>query len=744
MKPLSIKRLALLYTAFMGLVTLAMGVFFWQEVKQTTRQLSAQETAAAKQELAEALAAVFERMRATGRAVAQWDETKQQLHFPEYYTLWRDNRVRDAGLVPASVDTVALYDKSGRMLPGAMSKDPMPTTLPGNAPLTLLKRESGHEHFYAFVPVHADPAGNILLGYLGLKFDLRDELHLARAYRFADLSTLKVDLPEESAVDASETLSHLRVNAQRHPSLLEFQWLLENNMTRLTLVIMGAIILAAFLLNRLIVRPLRKLSTQIDALRDPKTVTDQRLESPPLPILELENVRRSINDYQVRLADLHRNLEQTSQDFFDQARHDALTGAYNRRAFDEDWREAAHDRRLDRIALILFDCDHFKAINDTYGHAVGDAVIQAITRCLQTALRAEDRLYRLGGDEFATILSGADAQRAHSVAERCLEHVLTHDFGQYGLGEPVTVSIGVAISSEHDHEDARASLTELQKRADLAMYAAKYPGGQKIMFYTPDMGSMEALVANRPINAVFRAIQDPDIIEMAYQAVVRLPLLQKEYSEALARIRFEGELFLPGDIFPIVHGRNLDAEFDLAILRAINHDMDRGVLPAGQGVSINISAPGIVNAKVMDTLLALLEAEQVQKGGRKIVVEITETALITQMDTATANIRRLRAAGALVALDDFGSGYSSLRYLSSMPVDLVKFDISMVRMLESGDDRQRRMIEEIVRLVLTAGYELVAEGIDTSELLAKVSGLGFSHAQGYYFGRPGEPARNVF
>lgn len=742
MKPLSIGRLALLYMAFTGLLTVAMGIFFWKEIEQTTRQLSAHETQAAQQELADALGSVFERMRTTSAALAQWDETKQQLIFPEYYTLWRDNRVRDAGLVPPSVDAVALYDKSGRILLGANSTDPMPPTLPGKTPpLTLLKRETGHDHFYSFIPVHADPGGEILLGYLGLKFDLLTELAQARAYRYADLSTLKVDMPAHSAVDGSETLSHLQVNAQPNPELLEFQLLLKDSMTRLTMVILGSIILATFLLNRLVVRPLHRLSTEIDALRDPKIkIADQHLENLPLPILELENVRRSFNDYQSRLADLHQDLEQTSQDFFDQARHDALTGAYNRRAFDEDWRDGVHDRRVDSMALILFDCDHFKAINDTYGHNVGDTVIQAITRCLQTALRADDRLYRLGGDEFATIITDSDTQRAHSVAERCLEHVLAHDFRQHGLSEPVTVSIGVAISTEHVTEGERAGLTELQKRADLAMYAAKRPGGQKIMFYSPDIGSVEALVANRPINAVFQAIQEPDLIEIAYQAVVRLPMMHKEYSEALARIRFEGQLILPGDIFPIVQDRNLDAEFDLAMIRAISRDMDRGTLPAGQGVSINISAPGIVNARVMDAMVALLEAER----GRKIVVEITETALITQMETATANIRRLRSAGALVALDDFGSGYSSLRYLSSMPVDLVKFDISMVRMLESGDARQRLMIEEIARMVVTAGYELVAEGIESGELLAKVAGLGFSHAQGYYFGRPGEPTLNVY
>lgn len=735
-QPPSIGRMAVLYLAFSSALIVAMGVYLWQEVHHAIGRMEAHGAQAARHELAEGLNAVLERVRAVGDRLAGWDETKQQLVFPEYYVLWRDNRVRDAGLVPPEVDAVALYDKAGNILLGANTSDPMPPALPSAPPAILYVRDNGHEHLYYYVPVHADPARTVLLGYLGLKFDLLVELAQARAYRYADLSSLRVDLAPGSRMDAAHVLGHLHINAQPNPELLEFQRLLEQSGIRLTVVILASILIATLLLNRMVVRPLRHLSREIDTLKDLSHphLAPQRLENLPLPVLELENLRRSFNENQARLADLHQDLQRTSQDFFDQARHDALTSAYNRRAFEEDWQAAIQDRRLDNVALLLFDCDHFKAINDTYGHSVGDAVIQAIAHCLQQALRADDRLYRLGGDEFATVLLDTDAKHTQTVAERCLEQVLTHDFREYGLSEPVTISIGVATCEDMPGCGRSLTLTELQKRADLAMYAAKRPGGQKIMFYSPAIGSVEALVSNRPINAVFRAIQDPGLIEFAYQPVIRLPQMRKEYVEALARIRFEGQLISPAEIFPIVQDRNLDAEFDMAVLRAVNRDMDNGTLAPGEGVSINLSASGVVNARVMDALVALLEAEQ----GRKIVVEITETALITQMETATANIRRLQAAGALVALDDFGSGYSSLRYLSSMPVDLVKFDISMVRLLDSGEPRQRQMMEEIARMVTAAGYELVAEGIETRELLEKVAALGFSHVQGYYFGRPGE------
>ncbi|HNQ03486.1 MAG TPA: EAL domain-containing protein [Thiobacillaceae bacterium] len=736
MKPLSIRHLALLHLLLTSLILLAMGLYFWQEIRQTRLRFQSYEDQTARQELAEGVQIVMGRMRAMGDSLAQWDETRQQLSFREYYTLWRDERVHNSGLLATKTAAVALYDESGRILPGSNGPRPMPTSVPGKPPTSLLIRDAGHENLYYYTPVYADSAATLLLGYLGLRLDFRNELEQARAYRYADLDSLRIDLPVGKSLDTGRILAHLRIRAQDNPQLQEFQRLLESSTIRLALALLISTLIAAVLLERMLVRPLRHLSGEIDALRE-KThsrIAPQGLEALPLPVQELENVWRSFNDYQSRLAELHLDLQRSSQDFFDQARRDALTGAYNRRAFDEHWREAARDRRLDNVALLLFDCDHFKAINDTYGHNVGDAVIQAIARCLQQALRVDDRLYRIGGDEFATVLIDTDVRHSQTVAERCLEHILSHDFRQNGLSEPVTISIGVAIAQDIPETRERISLSELQKRADLAMYTAKRPGGQKIVFYTPALGNVESLVASRPINAVFRAIQDPDLLEMTYQPVVRLHDLQKEYSEALVRIRFEGQLIQPREIFPIIQDRNLDAEFDLAILRAIHRDMDDGTLAPAQGVSINLSAAGVINARVMDALVALLEAER----NRKIVVEITETTLITQMELATVNIRRLRQAGALVALDDFGSGYSSLRYLASMPVDLVKFDISMVRLLESDDARQRHMIEEIAHMVLSAGYELVAEGIETEALLDRVMRLGFSHAQGYYFGRPVE------
>ena len=736
MKPQSIDRLAGLFLLAVVAFILLLGGYLWLEMERLSAEIRAREEKSARAEVAEGLAEMQRRARSTAQALALWDETRQQLSYSDYYPLWRDDRVRDAGMVPDRVEGVALYDKQGRILAPARPDRPMLSQLPGavlqGVNAALLQQENGRSHFSTFLPVHADPAGRILLGHIGIKFDFAGELRRAHPYKFADLANLRVTVPAGGSVDLAQAFDRVQFATRPNPDLAAFLDLFRASLVRLVIVILFLLFLATWLLGRLLVRPLRAFSDEIDNLGEPGgSLPRNPTQTAPLAVLELENVRRSFYDYQARLSELHNNLEQNSRDFYDQARRDALSGAFNRRAFDEDWKALGEDRRLGKAALLLFDCDHFKAINDTYGHQVGDKVIQSIAAALHEALRAEDRLYRLGGDEFATILPEADAASAEAVAERCIEHVSGEDFRQFGMNEPTTISIGIALS-----EGEGITLHELLRRADLAMYTSKRPGSRKLVFYSEDMGGMAALVSNKEISAVFQAIENPDWIELHYQSVMRLPIANREYVEALARIRLEDVLIGPGAIFPIVQERHLDMEFDLAVLRALDRDMAQGRLPAGQGVSVNLSAPSIIQTKVVDALIALIGAHR----ERKIVAEITETALITQIEIASSNIRRLREAGCLVALDDFGSGYSSLRYLTSMPVDLVKFDISMVRLLNSGDRRQQLMMEEIAGLVISAGYQMVAEGVDSRELLDKVIRLGFTHAQGYYFDQPQAPA----
>jgi len=710
---------------FFGLIAgilLLLGLYGWWQIDKIGRVLDRQEVLLARQEAEEATMSMVDRLQLAAQALARWNDTQQQLRSPRPdYLIWLNQRLRQAAILPPHIDGVSLYDKAGRSLAPASHDTVMPAHLPVKPDGILVRRLQGENRLYYFFPIVAEGAGNPLLGYGGLSFDLLALLRAERSFRFLDPNSLHLDLPDETVIAPNQLAAHLTFERRPNQGFNSTRGIYGQSMLQLIALMLLAQLTSAWLLYRLFVRPVRSLAREIDRLG--QTGNDYPPTLKPLPIDELESLRRALYDYHQRLSELNQNLERSSQDFYDQARRDPLTGVFNRRAYDEDWRKLHADRPLRQCALILFDCDHFKAINDTYGHEVGDSVIRAVAGILQNTLRGEDRLYRLGGDEFATVLAESDARNAELIASRCREQVLLHDFQQYGIREPVTISIGIA------HSSADISLAELQKQADIAMYAAKRPNSRKIEVYAERLQETSPLIANRSISAIYQTIQDPFLMEMHYQPVVQLDSREPAYVEALSRISLNGETILPGDIFPVVQARRIDAEYDQAVIQAVQRDMEFGRVPAHLGVSINVSAVGLLSNKVTDMLVLLKRVYPEYK----LVVEITETALIEQIDQATRQIHKLREAGCLIALDDFGSGYSSLRYLASMPVDLVKFDISMMRLLEQGDDRQKQVVREVAHLVRSAGYKMVAEGIESQSMLDQAMSLGFDYAQGYYF-----------
>ncbi len=724
MKPIKVSHLSLTFTVLLLLAILGLGALMWVEMRQITERIEREEHAAAEREVSEGLNAAERSLRELTARLGGWNETLQQLVHPEYYIMWRDLRVHDAGMVPATVRAVALYDKSGRIL-----ADPRGEFMPHRLKVTVNDlRFAGADDarcVYAFFPVHADPEKQVLLGHGAVKLDLAMHMRQLRAYRYADLQDLRFTVGKTAADSLAKLFSQIEYKIIPNRELNNLGEMLQITYMRLLAVMLAILALGGWFFSRAIVRPLNRLSRDIDNLKN--APADSRNLAPlenPMRVVELENVRRSFSEYHEKLALLRQDLEKTSQDFFDQARHDALTGAFNRRAFDEDWRALADAGYLGKCALLLFDCDHFKAINDSYGHGIGDLVIQAIARNLGDALRTGDRLYRLGGDEFATMLPNSDTASAEAVAERCLHHIQHHDFRQYGLNEPVQVSIGVALS-----EHSAFNLHELHTRADLAMYKAKRPGNRKIVFHNDDIEGMSSLVSNLRVNAVYNAVQRPECIQPYYQPIIALPSGETVIVEALARIRHNDELIMPSEFLQIVRDHRLDVEFDLAVLRSIEEDLRIGRIKESMGLSINVSPLGILDDRVVNGLSAM----RARSGPRPFIVEITEAALITHVELAVEKLHKLRDAGCQIALDDFGSGYSSLLQLTSMPVDMVKFDISMIQKLASDDPKQRLLVGEIANLVSANGYKIVAEGVETGELHDRVIALGFNFAQGFLF-----------
>lgn len=724
---LSIKAYAI---GFIGVVALLFGAISWamlNKISSARSDIAHSNQFAARMEISEALTQLGEEVKRVGNALSTWDETRQQLDDPGYYTYWRDNRAMDGGVMPAYVEAVELYGSQGKPLADTVATN-MPQWVAGEA-RTVVTKQGGRGYLYFSAPIRDSHNLAQITGYAVIKLDFLAALQALHQFRYVDVGSIALVLREGESVGlgmAGRHVAYQPVNNEKLSGLLRVMSQSQYQMVMIVIVMSG---LLYFALTTLVARPLHRLSQHIDTLREGGGgLMIESLDS-ALPVMELEKVRMSLNDYQGRLDAMHASLDQKNTELWSMAHRDPLSGVYNRRCFDEDWQlvlSVAAGHRVD-VSFLLFDCDHFKPINDTYGHQVGDQVLQGIAQTLQSALRSGDRLYRLGGDEFATICLDSAPDHALEVARHCVEAVDQHDFSGLGIKEPIRISVGIAQASGLQSDD----LAVLQKQADVAMYHAKRPGYGKIVVYADDMASGNAMVSNQSTSAVFEVITSGLGLEMHYQPVVSLPLREVDYYEALVRIRRGQELIMPGAIFPVVEARRLEAEFDFSVMERILADLASGLIPRGRGVSLNVSGPAIVHPRINEKLAPF---EPFLKD-YKLVLEITETALITQLQQASENLNRLRAVGFVVALDDFGSGYSSLGYMASMPVDVVKFDITLIHSLGQGD-RHGGIVEGLALMIRNAGYDIVAEGIETEQTLDAVNRLGFTHGQGYLLGRP--------
>ena len=735
--PFTIKAYAI---GFIVLMSLIFGILGWAVQDKLDRIGAAAKihnTQAANQEIAHVVSRIISEITQRADSLVIQDETQQQLVNPAYYGYWRENRVRAAGILPGFVQAIEIYTRQGASL-AAHPLNEMPTQINLRDIGSFLSRQGNHLYLTIFYPIpDQDGRPDSALGYLGFKLDLLNAVKKEQPFSYVNPNSIHIKIDEQEHLPLSQLASRLEFKLLSNPESTALASTIKQFQQQVLLVLIGLSLLFYLMLVSLLAAPLRRLSLHIDALREGQGGLLAKSFSRSLPVAELEKVRHSLNDYQSKLEQLHHSLNEKDDQLRALEQHDPLTGIYNRRGFEEDWEHVlsvSSGHRLE-VSLILFDCDHFKAINDTYGHQTGDQVIQAITSTLQNTLRRGDRLYRLGGDEFATLFLDIGPSLALQTAERCIEAVSQYDFSSLGIREPVRVSAGLSYASATDAE----SLSTLPKQADIAMYHAKRPGMQKVAVYDDSMTNDAVVLFSTGVtNAVFEALATGELIEMHYQPVVNLANGEVDYYEALVRIRDGHELIMPSSIFPIIEARRLEAEFDLVIIGRIEKDLEKGIIPPRTGISLNVSGPGVINPKIIQKLLQL---------GRfldrySLIVEVTETALITKLHQASVNLNKLRQEGFKIALDDFGSGYSSLGYLANMPVDIIKFDISMVRLLDAGG-RQGLIVENLASMIIKAGYHLVAEGIETEKTLQKIVEVGFSCGQGYLFGRPENTCREA-
>jgi diguanylate cyclase (GGDEF)-like protein len=446
-----------------------------------------------------------------------------------------------------------------------------------------------------------------------------------------------------------------------------------------------------------------------------------------------------------RVIDLGREVMQrraAEHELHRLARHDVLTGLPNRRWFMESFSNLRRNLpEGQNCAVLVVDLDNFKPINDLYGHRLGDEVLRVVAKRL-SALVEDGSVARLGGDEFGILLHcPADGDAGIDLARRIVSEI-PKPIPLAALSLQVGVSVGVAMYDPADNRENAmaqrdgAEVETVLRQADMAMYLAKAEGrGQ---YYVFDATMDERLQARVELEAeIETAIAEGQIVPY-YQRIVDLETSETIGFEVLARWEHPTRgLILPDTFVPIAEDTGMTGEMVYGLLeRSID---DAKAWPQHLYLSINVSPRQISDPSLPQRVLEILSRSSFAP--HRLVIEITENAVVQKLDEAKAVLAKLRDAGVRVALDDFGTGYSALYHLRELDPDTLKIDRSFTsQMLHKPEEA--RIVKAIVSLSKALGLHTTAEGIEHEEVLERLMKLGCDAGQGFLFGKP-EPAAIV-
>ncbi|MCK2184060.1 bifunctional diguanylate cyclase/phosphodiesterase [Halomonas getboli] len=408
------------------------------------------------------------------------------------------------------------------------------------------------------------------------------------------------------------------------------------------------------------------------------------------------------------------------------AERDPLTELYNRRHFQESVKAAL--KRGERGALLLLDLDQFKEVNELSGHHAGDKLLREVADVLQFHLGHRAGIARLGGDEFALLLEGADADQAIGVAQQCNQLLEGMHFRAGGRRHRAIASIGIVQYPTHGDTPA-----DLLASADVAMYKAKEHGHQRWHLLS-SLESAKSELKERVywVERLRKALAEDDFVLMA-QPIMRLADRDVKHYEVLIRMREEdGSLVSPAHFIPVAERSGMIAQLDRWVLR---HSLKTLKRLQERGISLAVNLSG---QSLHDKGLEQFLAEELASSGadpHHLILEVTETAAVTDFSTARGVLQSMRDLGCRTALDDFGVGFSSFHYLGQLPVDYIKIDGSFIRHLTDNPD-SRVIVRAIADLAAGFGKQAIAEFVDQEALIPLLCEYGIAYGQGYHLGRP--------
>lgn len=414
------------------------------------------------------------------------------------------------------------------------------------------------------------------------------------------------------------------------------------------------------------------------------------------------------------------------------AKHDPLTDLPNRVSLQQAVEPALETGHVG--AVLFLDVDHFKYINDNYGHRAGDQLIVGVAGVLREVMRGvPGQLYRIGGDEFAIHIPECLRKESVQLAEKLLDAVRHYKYQPPGHRRfsNVTVSIGIALYPFHGSD-----ITGLLSNVDIAMYQAKDLGRNRYVFYDQDQSSNLRSTHRRVHWAKkLREVLDEDRLVLYSQAVVRLEGREPVHHEILCRIQDEdGRIILPADFIEVAESLGMVQEIDLAVVQKLLRHMESNE-QMGKKVRyfVNLSRASISDPDWVRQMHRMLQNTKVNPN--QLVFEITETSAMSEVDVTMSFIRLLKEMGCRFALDDFGAGFSSFYFLKQFDVDYLKIDGSLVRDLAT-DEGNRIFVRALCDVAKGMNKQVIAEWVETSEVLDALREMDAQYGQGYLFQRP--------
>lgn len=408
------------------------------------------------------------------------------------------------------------------------------------------------------------------------------------------------------------------------------------------------------------------------------------------------------------------------------ALHDVLTSLPNRRAFEARLARITHDTRASHpSAILVLDVDEFKLVNDTAGHPVGDELLVELTSLLQAQLRPGDFLARLGGDEFVVLLQNVEKDLALVIAERLRSAVEAMWFEHDHIVYTITISVGLAVLQSG--EDPKT----LVAQADTAMYSAKEHGKNRVASYPLASGEVVHEVT-RWLARIRSALRDGSF-KLTFQPIIQLGNGEPLHFEALIRMRGEdGSVIQPDSFLPAAERYGLMPQIDRWVFGEVMRILES---EKSLRVFMNLSARSLNDEPLLTHIEERLRASTIEAG--RISFEITETAAVADLVSARNWIRRLKDLGCLIALDDFGVGFSSFGYLRTLAVDYIKLDRTFVRDLDTNATN-RALVQAVNTVARILGKEVIAEGVESEAHADVLRQIGVEHGQGYHWGIPAE------